>query len=272
MRLAAIESERHFVQIGREMLGANTMPRSHDSTLEKRERGFNRVRGDHEAVLVADIFVRSVIHGLALRYLALGKARGIEDRFIGYDHVYIFADVLLKHFADCFRVGIFNVDEFQIATALNDSDNWLFLAFAVAHAFASLLTSDVHLVNLDCAVQHLMNFGHCEADSVAEIPCGFVTDSERAFDLICRHPFLGFTEQQGSEKPLLQSKMAVIENGAAGDTELIVAAFAVEQLLCSSKVHGWHFAPWAFNAIGPTEPDQQLTATFICVEQIYNVN
>src|SRR5229473_1289187 len=83
MTLATIEAERHFVQIGRQMLGADAMPRADDSALEQRERGFNRVGGDHETVFVPDVFFRAVIHGLALRYLGLGKRGRIEHGFVG---------------------------------------------------------------------------------------------------------------------------------------------------------------------------------------------
>ena len=40
----AIEAERHFFKVGREMLCADMMPSSHDAALQKRERGFDRVR------------------------------------------------------------------------------------------------------------------------------------------------------------------------------------------------------------------------------------
>jgi hypothetical protein len=36
---ATVEPERHFVQVGRKMFGADTMPRPHDSTLEQAESG-----------------------------------------------------------------------------------------------------------------------------------------------------------------------------------------------------------------------------------------
>src|SRR5690348_1203021 len=41
---AIVKSEAHFVQIGREMLDADSMPRSHNAALEKRKSGFDGVR------------------------------------------------------------------------------------------------------------------------------------------------------------------------------------------------------------------------------------
>src|SRR5260370_33281750 len=41
--LPAIESELHFFEVGRKMFGANSVPRSHDATFEKREGEFDGV-------------------------------------------------------------------------------------------------------------------------------------------------------------------------------------------------------------------------------------
>jgi hypothetical protein len=147
-----------------------------------------------------------------------------------------------------------------------------FCPFAESDAFALLLSAHIGFVDLDCSIQHLVNFGHGEADSVAEIPCGFVADSQRALDLIRTHALLCFAEQKRSEEPFLQGKMAVIENRSRGNAKLIVAALAVEQLLRCGEFRGWHLAARAFNAVRPTETHEQFAATFVGVEKVYNVN
>src|SRR5713101_7554799 len=119
----AIKAECHFVEVGSQMLWANPMPTTNDAALEKRKCGFNRVGCDTETVFVSDVFVGAVIHSLALRYLGLGKARRVQDGFIGNDHVYIFADVFGHDFADRLSCRVFYVDEFQSAAALDDPDN-----------------------------------------------------------------------------------------------------------------------------------------------------
>src|ERR1039458_4670943 len=91
MTLATIESERHLVQIGREMLGADAMPRSYDAALEQRECRVNGIVRDHKTVLVPDVLFGAVVNRFALRYLGLRKPRSIEHGFVGNDHVYIFA-------------------------------------------------------------------------------------------------------------------------------------------------------------------------------------
>ena len=272
MRLATIKAKRHFVQVGREMLGADPMPRSNYAALEKRERGFDSISRDHEAVLVPDVFVGRVIYGLAFRYLSFGKSRGVEDGFVGHDHINVFADVLLHDFANRFRGTVLYVDEFQIATALNDADHGFFVLAIVSGSSSVTFAADVGFVNLDCAVQHLVNFGHGESDAMAEIPCGLVTDSECALDLICAHSFFGFAEQKGSEKPFLQGKMRIVKDCAGRNGELVIAALAVEQLLCRGEFHGGHFAARALNTIGPAEADKQLAAAVIGVKHLDHVN
>ncbi len=58
--LAAIEPESHFVQISREMLCGDAMPRSDDAALEQRERGFNGVRMN----LAVNVNLRFVLNRL----------------------------------------------------------------------------------------------------------------------------------------------------------------------------------------------------------------
>jgi hypothetical protein len=272
VRLATVESKCHFVQVGREMLGADTMPRSHDAALKERERGFDGIGCNHKPVLVPHVFISRMIDCFPFRDLRFGKSGSVEDGFISNDHIYVFADVLLHDFADRLRCAFFHVDEFQFAIAFDDADDYFLLPFAESDAFALLLSAHIGFVDLNGSVQHLMNFRHGETDSVAEIPCGFVADSQRALDLIRAHTLLRLAEQERSEKPFLQGKMAVIEDRARGNAKLIVAALAVEQLLRGGEIDGWHFAARAFNAIRPTEAHQQFAALLIRVKEVYNVN
>src|SRR5260370_41859865 len=59
--LPAIESELHSFEVGRKMFGANSVPRSHDATFEKREGGFDgggvNVSHDVHAGTVVNLFV-----------------------------------------------------------------------------------------------------------------------------------------------------------------------------------------------------------------------
>lgn len=270
VRLATVETERHFVEVGREMLRADTMPRSHDSTLEQRECRFDRVRRNHEAVFVSDVLFRTMVDFLPLRTLRDRQALIVENRFVRHDHIYIFADVLFEDFADCLGVGIADMDELQLPVALNDADDRLFVVAVVPCSDAFFLSTDVGFIDFDGAVEHLLDLGHREADAVAKVPRGFVgalvVSPESPLHLQRGHAFLCFAEQQGGEKPLLQGKMAVVENRSGRNAELIIAALAVKQLLRGRKLDRFHLAPWALDAIGPAEPDKHLAALFVSIE------
>lgn len=60
----AIEPESHLVQVGQKMFGADLVPRSHDAALEQRESGFDRVRRNARAILIAarNYLVRNIFH------------------------------------------------------------------------------------------------------------------------------------------------------------------------------------------------------------------
>ena len=108
---------------------------------------------------------------------------------------------------------------------------------------------------------------------MAEIPCGLVgLDSKRSLNLASGHALLGLTEQQGSEEPLIQGQVAVIENRSSGHGKLVVALLAVEKLLFSLKLYDWHLAAQALDAFGPAKPDKQLSALFIGREHGIYIN
>src|SRR5579872_497885 len=272
MRRATVESKRHLVQVGSEMFWTDAMPRPYNSALKERECGFDGICRDHKPILVADIFVFAMVDGFAFRHLSLGKTSGVQRRFVGHDYVYVFADMLLNDFADRLGVGVLHVDELKSTIALDDADNWFFVIPSGSLAPSKPPTADVGFVNFDGTIQHLVNFGHSEADAMAEIPGGFVADSKCPLHLHCRKSLFCFTKQQSSEEPLLQRKMAIVKNCAGRDSELVITALAVEQLLRSLQFNGWHLAARALNTVRPTEPDQQFAATFVGIKQIDYVN
>ena len=69
----AIESECHFLKVGRKMLCRNLMPRTKDAALQERESGFDPIRGnfafnvDLGAVVDAFVSLR-----LASQFIAFG--------------------------------------------------------------------------------------------------------------------------------------------------------------------------------------------------------
>jgi len=274
--LATIKPECHLVQVRGEMLGADAMPRSHDAALEKRECGFDRVGCNAESVLVSNVFIGAMIDGFALRYLSLRKAGCVQDGFVGHDYVYIFADVLSHNVANALSCGVFDVNKLQISAPLHDADDDFFGLLCNSAFHAAPLAADVGFINLDCSVQHLADFGHGIADAVTEIPCGliaaFVLSPDGALELVSTHALLCFAEKQRGEKPFLQGKMRVIEHSAGCNSKLIVAAFAVEELLFRGKFHGGHFAARALSTVRPAEPNKQFAAAFVGVKMLDQVN
>jgi len=111
---------------------------------------------------------------------------------------------------------------------------------------------------------------------MTEIPRGFigtfVLAPESPLELHGAHTLACFTEQQSGEKPLLQREMGVIEDRAGSDGELVIAVFAVKQLLRRRQFHGGHLAAWAFDAAGPTESDKEFATFFVSVKQVNNIN
>ena len=82
--IAAIESEFHFFEVGREMLWADSMPCSHDAALEKRERSFNGVRMN----VSHDVDFSAVIDGFVLALRPRFYGSRIGRKFIGDNHVH----------------------------------------------------------------------------------------------------------------------------------------------------------------------------------------
>src|SRR6266581_4362326 len=192
--LSAVKAKYHFVQIGLEMLCGDVVPRSHDSTLEKRERGFGGIGVDQ----TGDIFFL-VADRLVLCPLFFIERERIDCRFIGDDHFHIFAEMVSKNLAHSLGFDIGCMNQAKLATALTDANDY-FLS-AARHMTAGL-SANIRFVNLDRAVQHRSGLFHGRANPMAEIPCRFVaSDSESALNLASGHTLFGFAEQQGCQKP-----------------------------------------------------------------------
>lgn len=269
--LAAVEAERHLVQVGREMLCADLVPRSHDAALEQRECRFHRVSRDASTVLVSGIFLGVMVDGFVS---VSTNSRFIGWQFVGDDYVHIGADILLDVLRQRALLGIFGMEESEIAIALTNADNDLFLDVLAPVFFeVALFSADIGFVHLDSAVKHrLIYFFHGGANAMTEIPRGLVAHSQGALDLIRGHSFASFAEQESCEEPFLQRQVGIVEDRAGGHAELIVAFFAVKELLCGRKFDSGHLATWAFNSAGPAQTDEQLSALLVGIEQVYNVN
>ena len=118
--IPAIEAELHLVQIGREMLRADLVPRSHDAALQQGECGFDGVRRNASAILIADVFTCAMVDDLMF-FFADSVLIGGET--IRNKHVNVGTDVLSDVLCQCSALGIFGVEEPQIAIALAKADD-----------------------------------------------------------------------------------------------------------------------------------------------------
>lgn len=253
------------------MFRADFMPCAHYAALEKRKCGLDSIGVDValriDAELVANRLVSSV-------FPQMFCGTSVCLPIVREKNIDILADVLADVFFERSALCIRGMKESEIAATLTDSnDDFLVVVFRCL-SLPPILAADVGFVHFDFAAEHRpVDFDHCRADSVAEIPCGSVaSDSQRPLHLASRHALLGFTEEQGSEEPLIQRQVAVIENRSSRHGELVVTLFAVEQLLFRLKLDHWHLAAQTLDAFGPAKPDKQLSALFIGREHGIYIN
>jgi hypothetical protein len=96
---------------------------------------------------------------------------------------------------------------------------------------------------------------------MAEVPRCFITaDPQCPLNLTSRHTFLGLTEKHGSRKPLEQRQMRIVENCAGCYGELVIARFAVEELLLGFQFDHGQLTAQTGRAFGPAETHKQLAA------------
>ena len=264
----AVEAESHFVQVGCEMLRANSVPRSEDATLEQRERRFYSV-GMNIPLHVHLVLMTDRFMGFA-RESGLHHCQRIAPEFIGHDYVHILTDVLSDELCQRSGMDVSGMEETEIAATLTDANYDLFLILAELDTLTCLLSADVGFVHLDgTSQQGLVYFSHGGTNAVAEVPRRFIAHSQSALHLVCREAFSGLYEQQDGHKPLAQGQVRVIEDGSSGDGKLIVALGAIEQLAVKTGQFV-PLAPGALWGIGPAQPFQDFAAFFIGREQFGN--
>ena len=153
----------------------------------------------------------------------------------------------------------------QVPAALTDTNYWRFL---LPPFLICSLAADICFINFYCASQLVaFRFFHCGSDSVAEIPSGFVADSQGALQLISRHPFAALTEQVRAQIPLPQRQVRIVEDRASHDGELIVAGIAVI-LKAIGDLGCITAARRAGRAIRPAQMFERLSAGVIVAELV----
>ena len=262
----AVEAEGHLLQVGRKMLDADFVPRSHDAPFQERECGFDSVCGH----IAPDVFSRTVINSLMLHFVMRGQSEVIELRFVGHNHVngavYVLRDEVIKFFL----VKIASGNKARATSAFLESNNRDFVVNPMSASDALALAADVAFVDFDgpCKVcLSLAGLSHCSADSVAQVPSGFIRtlmlSPEGTLDLRCGHSFAGFHDEQDSGKPSIQRKVCIVEDRLRSHAKLIKAFFAFKLAVTHKFKNVLAFAAQAFNTIRPAQFYQQSAALFV---------
>lgn len=255
--LAAVKAECHFIEIGGQMLCANVMPRSEDSTLEQGERAFDGI-----SMNVADnINAAAMIDGLVTG-LERADSLFVCLEIVSDNHVNVLADVLPNVAFQRSRSDIFGVEETQVAVALTDADHNFLADFpaplnllrALARVHVLGLAADKGFVDFHRTVEHFtVQLFHRVAYAVAEIPSRLVAYAERALDLISGHALVRLAQKIDGGEPLDQGQVRIVKDSARRDSKLIITIAAVEEFFLSLKLNGSTFAARAFSPVRPAE-------------------
>ena len=124
--------------------------------------------------------------------------------------------------------------------------------------------ADERFVGLDDPAQKVALVPlHRGADAVAEVPCRLVGHAERPLELVRAHALLGLAHEVGSEEPLPQGKVGVVEHRPGRDGESRPTVVAVELLAGRDPGDRVHPAVDAPNPIRPPQVFEIIAAPII---------
>lgn len=267
--VAAIKPKAHFLKISLHVLGAELVPATTQAALEEGECGFNSI-----GVSVAtDVFLDSVLDHCVLQSHALYDVP-VGCQLVSENDVRILADILAHELFERTACDVFRMEQSQFAIALTDTENGALLGSTSALGESLTASAYIRFIHLNFAVQHgLVARGHCSADSVAEVPCGFVaSESKGALNLAGRHALFGFADQQCGDEPFRQRQVRVVEDRARSHGELIIASFAVVERLFGFQFNSGHLAARALDTSWPAQAGEHLAALFVGREHGVYIN
>lgn len=135
---AVVKPPRHFVEVSREMLCGDSMPRSDDAALQERKGRLDGVCVE----LVVYILLCAMVYYVMLCcwHRSLAESSRISNEIIRHNHVNIGGDILADVLRQSAALRIFRVEESQIATTFSNTDDNLFRIFASPHTLADSLS------------------------------------------------------------------------------------------------------------------------------------
>jgi len=263
----AIEAEFHLFQVGRKILCAEFMPRSHDAALQQRKGGFHGV-GVNVAIYVNLV---TVPNGFVLPALNTSgnHSLGVSWKFISHHYLNIGADVLFDVLRQRSRLHIASMKKTELSASLSQTDYDLFIVVGPVPSSSSMLSSaDPSFIHLDSTVQHrALCFFHGSTNAMAEIPCGFITDAQGPFHLVRRETLSGFNKQQYGSEPNSKRQVGIVEYCSRSYGEVVFTISTVELLVCLYPRNAFAVATRTLNLIRPSQSNQNLSAFIVGVKQ-----
>ena len=148
----------------------------------------------------------------------------IGGEVIGYDHIHVRANVLADVLRQCAGLRIFSMEEAEIAAALTDADHNFFRFLASVNTPSDLFAAYVGFIYFNRAVQfrrgRLLN---SVTNSVAQVPCCAIVDSEHSLKLVCRDSLARLAHDVGPKEPFSQRQVRIVKDRASRNGELIAA-------------------------------------------------
>jgi hypothetical protein len=268
--LSVVETPRHFVQVGLQMLRRDLMPRSNNAPLKQRKCGLDRIG----VKVSVNVLLRTVIHDFVFTFGHRGfpESGRIGGEIISNDDINITRNVLADVLGQRAGLRIFGVEESQIAAALTDADYDFFCLLAVVNTLADLLSAYVGFVYFANAVHlRLCNLFDSMTDAMAEIPCRAVVDFQHPMKLMGTHAFLRLADEVDREEPFRQGQVRVVKHRASGDGELMTAILGIAVVLIAFQ-DGRNLNAEALRASHAVRPAQMLkvVAALLIVSESFN--
>lgn len=255
-----------LIQIGVQMLHRKLVVGADHATLKQAPNAFNGVG--------VNVTAHPFLFAMVDRFMArVGVAKvAVRDIIIRVDRFGFRCGVLLNEFAKKKTVWRFNDLQTNLAAPLNSPDDTGFVLESVLHVGFS---AKIRFVNFDNPAQPVgVDFPHCRADAVAEIPSRFVGAIQRPLDLASRDAFLRFNHEVDRQKPFPQRQVAIVKYAVGCYRELIAAHVAVVLVALMDTRNALPKAARAFNALWPAQFGEVGAAFLIrakTLNQIYEV-
>jgi len=250
------------------MFCTDSMPRSENTALEQAKRRFDGIGMNIAFHVNLELVSNGFVTAFFPQFL---RRAAIRFEIVGKEYVHILTDILVDELLKGAALYVLRVEESEIATALTDTNHDFLVSESVF--FSNGFATDIRFIHFDFAVEHRpIRLHHRSAYAMAEIPSRLVAYSERSLNLAGRHALFRFAEEQGSQKPLRQRQVRVVEDRSGSCAELIVAILAVVESLFGFEFDGGHLTARALHAFGPAQAGKHLPALLVGREQGMYVN